>query len=98
MDVAVGDAPVLMVNNSLTRTKVPFRSLAPDGRALTWYMCGPTVYDSAHLGHARTYVTSDVIRRILEDYFRFNVHMVMNVTDIDDKIILKARREHLAEL
>lgn len=44
------------------------------------------------MGHARNYLTSDIIRRVLEDYFGFNVFLVMNVTDVDDKIILKARR------
>lgn len=39
--------------------------------AVNWYSCGPTVYDSAHLGHARAYVTFDIIRRIMTDYFRY---------------------------
>jgi cysteinyl-tRNA synthetase len=60
-----------------------------------WYACGPTVYDSAHLGHARAYVTFDIIRRILQDYFNYNITYVMNITDIDDKIILRARRNYL---
>ena len=46
----------------------------------------------SHMGHARNYLTSDVMRRVLEDYFGYNIHFVMNVTDVDDKIILKARR------
>jgi cysteinyl-tRNA synthetase len=58
-------------------------------------MCGPTVYDSSHMGHARTYLSFDIIKRILEDYFGYNVFLVMNVTDIDDKIILKARQNAL---
>ena len=41
-----------------------------------------------HLGHARNYVTSDIIRRILRDYFKFKVKFVMNITDIDDKVRL----------
>ncbi len=53
------------------------------------------MYDLSHIGHARAYVTFDIVRRILEDYFRYSVHYVMNVTDIDDKIILRARREWL---
>eukprot|EP00873_Tetraselmis_striata_P043036 jgi/Tetstr1/463300/TSEL_008224.t1 len=60
-----------------------------------WYICGPTVYDSAHMGHARNYLTFDIIRRVLEDYFGYNILYVMNVTDVDDKIILRARRNHL---
>ena len=56
---------------------------------------GPTVYDSAHVGHARNYLSFDIVRRVLEDYFGYNVLFVMNVTDVDDKIILRARRNHL---
>lgn len=47
------------------------------------------------MGHARTYLTMDIIRRVLEDYFRYDVLFVQNVTDIDDKIILRARQEYL---
>lgn len=61
-----------------------------NGNLVTWYGCGPTVYDSAHMGHARNYITFDVLRRVMEDYFGYNVFMVMNVTDIDDKIIARA--------
>ena len=50
-------------------------------------MCGPTVYDSAHLGHARTYLSFDILRRILTKYFHYDVLLVMNITDVDDKII-----------
>lgn len=56
---------------------------------------GPTVYDSAHVGHARNYLSFDIVRRVLEDYFGYNCLYVMNVTDVDDKIILRARRNHL---
>lgn len=61
-----------------------------DTKTLTWYMCGPTVYDHSHMGHARTYIAFDVIYRILTDYFGYNVFLAMNITDIDDKIIKKA--------
>lgn len=57
------------------------------GLPLRCYTCGPTVYADAHLGHARTYVSLDMIRRILTDYFRIPVMWAMNITDIDDKII-----------
>lgn len=49
----------------------------------------------AHLGHARNYVSTDVLRRIMKDYFGFQVKFVVNVTDIDDKIILRARQQYL---
>jgi cysteinyl-tRNA synthetase len=53
------------------------------------------VYDSAHVGHARNYLSFDIVRRVLEDYFGYACLYVMNVTDVDDKIILRARRNHL---
>jgi cysteinyl-tRNA synthetase len=91
-------ASVLQFYNSLVDEKVPFVPAAGAGsKQITWYACGPTVYDSAHMGHARNYVTFDVIRRVLEDYFGYNVLYVMNVTDVDDKIILRARRNHLLQ-
>ncbi|CAI5458494.1 unnamed protein product [Closterium sp. Yama58-4] len=83
----------LRVNNSLCNEKVPF--IPQNGRRVTWYICGPTVYDSSHIGHARTYLSFDIIRRILEDYFGYDVFYVMNVTDVDDKIIVRARRDYL---
>ena len=45
-----------------------------------------TQYDDAHLGHARNYVSTDIIRRIMRDYFKFDVKFVMNITDVDDKV------------
>jgi cysteinyl-tRNA synthetase len=49
------------------------------------------------MGHARTYLSMDIIRRILEDYFKYDVLFVQNITDIDDKIILRARQQYLFE-
>ena len=60
------------------------------------YACGPTVYDEPHLGHARGALTYDVLRRYLQ-WRGLDVHHVANVTDIDDKIIERARREGLTE-
>jgi len=79
----------LMVMNSLTRSKEKFVTIHGD-RWIKWYMCGPTVYAPSHLGHARTYVGFDIIRRILKFHFGFNVTLVMNITDLDDKIIQRA--------
>lgn len=83
-----GKKPSLRVMNSLTRSKTPFVP-AKEGRVL-WYMCGPTVYDVSHMGHARTYLHLDILNRIMSDYFNHNIIMVMNITDIDDKIIQRA--------
>jgi cysteinyl-tRNA synthetase len=60
-------------------------------KPLTWYSCGPTVYDSAHLGHARTYISTDIIRRIITNYFKIPLNFAMGITDIDDKIINKGK-------
>ncbi|OJD20834.1 cysteine-tRNA ligase [Blastomyces percursus] len=86
--------PPLKIYNSLTRSKVPFVPLDPNGRTVTWYACGPTVYDDAHLGHARNYVSNDILRRIMRDYFKFDVKFIMNITDVDDKIISRGRQQH----
>ncbi|KAJ3567794.1 hypothetical protein NPX13_g6648 [Xylaria arbuscula] len=87
--------PRLRIDNSLTRGKDDFVPADPTGKAVTWYACGPTVYEDAHLGHAKNYVSTDIIRRIMQDYFGFDVKFVMNTTDIDDKIILQARQQYL---
>lgn len=90
--------PVPQIYNSLTDSKVPLVPTAGvSSRQLTWYECGPTVYDSAHMGHARNYVTFDIVRRILEDYFGYSILYVMNVTDVDDKIIRRAKRNYLLQ-
>lgn len=89
-----GDA--LRLYNSLLDQKMAFVPAAgPHSKRITMYSCGPTTYDSAHMGHSRNYVNLDVIRRVLEDYFGYNVLFVQNVTDVDDKIIFRARRLHL---
>lgn len=95
--VPTNSAPAspLRILNSLTRTKTEV--VPRQGKRLTWYNCGPTVYDASHLGHARTYLTVDILRRILTDYFHFDVFFVMNITDIDDKIILRSRQAHLLQ-
>lgn len=62
------------------------------------YQCGPTVYDTAHIGHACTYVRFDVIRRILTDHFGLQVLMVQGVTDVDDKIIARAHERGIPAL
>lgn len=86
----------LMLLNSLIDKKVPFiPSSGANSKNITWYTCGPTVYDSAHLGHARNYVAFDIVRRVMEDYFGYSILYVMNITDVEDKIILRARRNHL---
>lgn len=82
------------ITNSLTGRLEELRTRAPS--TVLAYICGPTVYDSTHLGHARTYVTFDIIRRILEDYFGLRVHYQCNITDVDDKIIARATERGLS--
>jgi cysteinyl-tRNA synthetase len=85
----------LKVWNSLTRSKNEFIPVDAEGKIVKWYSCGPTVYDDAHLGHARNYVTIDVLRRILAGYFGYHLRFVQNITDVDDKIILRGRQQYL---
>uniref|UniRef100_T1KNQ3 Cysteine--tRNA ligase, cytoplasmic n=2 Tax=Tetranychus urticae TaxID=32264 RepID=T1KNQ3_TETUR len=85
----------LVVYNSISRKKEPF--LTKNSGKILWYNCGPTVYDSSHMGHARSYISLDIIRRILAGYFGYDIDFVMNITDIDDKIIKKARQLYLYE-
>eukprot|EP00949_MAST-11_sp_MAST-11-sp1_P001530 g1530.t1 len=61
-----------------------------DESPLSWYSCGPTTYDDAHLGHGRCYVCTDIIRRVMTEVFGVDVFFVLGVTDIDDKIIARA--------
>ncbi|CAH0384696.1 unnamed protein product [Bemisia tabaci] len=78
----------IRIYSSFTKELEPF--ILNEKGIVKWYSCGPTVYDKAHIGHACCYMKFDIIRRILEDFFNLKVHYIMGVTDIDDKIILKA--------
>ncbi|XP_071639378.1 cysteine--tRNA ligase, cytoplasmic-like [Temnothorax longispinosus] len=89
------DAPVLRLYNSLTRKKEVF--VPQFGNCVSWYSCGPTVYDASHMGHARSYISFDILRRVMSHYFKYDVSYVMNITDIDDKIIKRARQNYLYE-
>ncbi|XP_046696727.1 cysteine--tRNA ligase, cytoplasmic isoform X2 [Silurus meridionalis] len=89
------EIPKLRLYNSLTRTKELF--VPQHGKRVLWYCCGPTVYDASHMGHARSYISFDILRRILMGYFKYDVFYCMNITDIDDKIIKRARQNHLLE-
>jgi cysteinyl-tRNA synthetase len=79
----------LRVYNTLTRDKSEFKPIE-EGK-VRMYVCGPTVYDSAHVGHAMSAIVFDVVRRYLM-YQSYDVHYVMNFTDVDDKIIDRAKR------
>ncbi|MDB6122642.1 MAG: cysteine--tRNA ligase [Pedosphaera sp.] len=80
----------LKLFNTLSRSVEEFVPLDPAGRRVGMYCCGPTVHDSAHIGNFRTFVFTDMLRRYLE--FRgFAVEHVMNITDVEDKIIARVR-------
>lgn len=74
----------LFLYNSLSRRKESFMPMAPDG-IVRMYVCGPTVYDFAHLGNARAMVVFDVLFRVLQERYG-TVEYVRNITDVDDKI------------
>jgi len=74
--------------NTLTRKKEPFETIEPG--KVRMYVCGPTVYDRAHVGHAMSSLVFDIIRRYLE-YRGYQVRHVMNYTDVEDKIIQRAK-------
>src|SRR6266436_6084273 len=76
----------LRLFNTLSRAVQEFVPLDPAGRKVGMYCCGPTVYDFAHIGNWRTFIFGDLVRRYLE-FKGYAVQHVMNITDIDDKII-----------
>ena len=78
----------MKVFNSLSRKIEDFTPL--DQKKVVMYVCGLTPYDSAHIGHARTYVSFDVIKRCLLKK-GFGVFHIQNITDVDDKIIRRCR-------
>ena len=80
----------LRIYNSLTRQLEEFKPLY-EGKVFM-YSCGPTVYDYFHIGNARTFLVSDIVRRYLE-YKGYAVTLVQNLTDIDDKIINRANEQ-----
>ena len=83
----------MLIYNTLTRKKEEFKPIDPPN--VSMYVCGPTIYDYFHIGNGRTFVMSDIIRRYLE-YKKYNVKFVMNLTDVDDKIIKKANEENVS--
>ena len=80
---------MIRLYNTLTRKKEDLQTLEPG--TLKMYVCGPTVYNDAHVGHAMSALVFDIIRRYLE-YRGYNVKHVMNYTDVDDKIINRANQ------
>jgi cysteinyl-tRNA synthetase len=84
----------IRIYNTLKGEKVPFEPTP--GSEIKIYVCGPTVYDEPHIGHARSAYIFDVVRRYLK-YRDYQVKFVRNITDVDDKIIDKAEKEYPRE-
>jgi cysteinyl-tRNA synthetase len=85
----------LTLHNTLTRRQEPFQPLDPDN--VRMYVCGPTVYDRAHIGNARPVVVFDVLYRLLrQTYGADHVTYARNITDVDDKIMAAAKERGIA--
>jgi cysteinyl-tRNA synthetase len=78
---------MIKLYNTMTRRKEIFKPR--EGNKIKMFVCGPTVYDHSHIGHARTYISFDVIVRYLK-YSGFTVFYLQNITDLDDKILKRA--------
>ncbi len=76
----------LRIYDTLSRKKKTFK---PRGKVVKMFVCGPTVYDYAHIGHARSYINFDIVARYLK-WRGYKLNYVQNITDIDDKIIKRA--------
>lgn len=82
---------MLKIYNSISQAKEAFNPIEPGKVGM--YVCGITIYDYSHIGHARTFVAFDVIARYLR-FSGYNLHFVRNITDIDDKIIARANENN----
>ncbi len=80
----------LRVYNTLTQTKEPFQTVHPGKVGM--YVCGPTVYSPSHIGHMVGPVIFDTIKRYLV-YLGYEVTWVVNITDVDDKLIVQAQKD-----
>ena len=85
----------IRVYNTLTKKKEDFKPIK--AKKINLFVCGPTVYDLSHIGHARTYVSFDIIVKYLR-YLKYDVFYLQNITDIDDKIIRRAKESKIDPL
>src|SRR6059036_1739545 len=81
----------LRAYNTLTRQKEPFETVQPG--KVSMYVCGPTVYKPSHLGHMVGPVIFDTVKRYLT-YSGYEVTLVINITDVDDKLIVEAKKQN----
>lgn len=82
---------MLRLYNTASRKKEPFN---PEGKHIKLYTCGPTVHDYVHIGNLRTFVFQDTLRRWLE-YKGYEVEQIMNITDVDEKTLERAKRKRV---
>jgi len=82
----------LKIYNTMTSEEEEFKPI--HGNRVNMFVCGPTVYDLTHIGHARTYIAYDIIARYLR-YKGYSLFYLMNITDVDDKIINRAKERNL---
>ena len=86
---------MLKIYNTLTKTKQGLPHIPTRKTPLRLFVCGPTVYDEAHIGHARTYAFFDSFVKYLRIHHNYPVYYVQNITDIDDKIINRAKEKNI---
>lgn len=84
----------MQLYNTLTRSLETFTPI--EGNKVRIYSCGPTVYDNIHIGNLRAFVVADVLRRVLSAS-GYDIHHVMNITDVDDKTIARSSKEYPSE-
>src|SRR6266478_8351399 len=82
----------LRVYNTLSRQKEPFTTVEPGKVGM--YVCGPTVYKPSHIGHMVGPVIFDTVKRFLT-YLGYQVTFVVNITDVDDKLIVQAKKQNM---
>jgi cysteinyl-tRNA synthetase len=92
--IGLAGRPLLVRNALSPGFPEPLSTSAPRA-PLIWYSCGPTVYADAHLGHARAYVSLDVLRRVITSLCGVRVRYALGVTDIDDKILARASESNV---
>ena len=87
------EIPKIQIYNTLSRTKEEFKTVEPGKVGM--YLCGPTVYKEAHIGHMVGPVIFDTVKRYLT-YVGYDVNWVVNITDVDDKLIAESQRRGIS--
>ncbi|MEI8072879.1 MAG: cysteine--tRNA ligase [Candidatus Saccharibacteria bacterium] len=83
---------MLSLYNSLTKSKKMFKPI--NGSKVSMYTCGPTVYDHVHIGNLRSFITADLLQRVLRSVEGYDVDWILNITDVDDKMISKIKKNN----